>query len=634
MPKIIAEVAIPISIALNEQFDYLVPGSMLPKVSVGCRVLVPFRASCLLGYVVRLKNSSPFASKLKPVLENLDERPVLDDEFFSLARKIQNDYFCSFADAIETVLPQGIKKSRKPFPDETRIAAQKILPFDLSEKESLTLSREELKKSVVLVQDLTNLDRWAIYGALIKKTLNAKKSVIFMVPDQEKIRPAIEFLKIGFEPFIFNSRVTQRESLKTWITVKDADFSFCLGTRSAVFAPVKNLGLIIIEEEDHFAYRQDQVPHYRTADIALQRSLDHNAQLVLGSFPLSLDAYYDFKESRASYLKLKRQEAWPLVRVLDMRHEFRGKGRERVVSKLLEYHLANCLERKDKILVFSHQKGFSTFLYCQNCKKTQTCPRCSSSLRYHFKEKILTCPTCSFKTASYEICPHCRSAYVKYSGFGLEKVESELARLFPTVKIGLYEKAPKEPFSCDIMLATQQFLEDPYVSRYVFDSVCLLSCDQMFGHIDFRSTEKTYARLLRLLSLAKKEMSLETHMVDNFAFKFLNNGDADGFMEQELKERKDLKLPPVLKIATLTVRSLDETKARDTALGYYNKLNKGGRSYEVFEPLGSIPFKVRGNYRYQILIKYKKLDAIRKPINKIIGERSRGVIATFDPSPL
>jgi primosomal protein N' (replication factor Y) len=634
MPQVIAEVAIPISIALNEQFDYLVPKELTAHVAVGCRVLVPFRTSVILGYVVGLKKHSAFADKLKSILKNLDNKPVLDEELLSLAYKIKEDYFCSLADAIGVILPHGLKKTLKPFVSEDIKLIQSIPVFDLTRDDTTLLERDEWKSLHVLIEDLSNKKRWSVYASLIKKTLNEKKSVIFLVPDHEKIASSIEFLNSGVVPYILSSRLSAQESIRSWVSIKASDFSFCIGTRSAVFAPVNNLGLIIIEEEDHFAYRQDQVPHYRTFEIAEKRTKDHNAKLILGGFPLSVDARYHFAKQDFSCLRLDRSDAWPLVKIIDMRNEFRKKGKEKIISKILEYHLANALGRKEKVLIFTHHKGFSTFLYCQKCHTVQTCPRCSSSLRYHFKEKFLLCPTCSFQTDSYDICPNCRSSYVKYSGYGLEKVESEIARLFPAVKINTYEKSNAPASGYDIMLATQQFLEDPYISRYQFDAVFLLSCDRMFGHADFRSTERTFARLLRLLLCAKKEICLQTYMVDNDALKYLADARIDEFIKHEYGQRKDLKLPPAIDIGVLIMRSHDQEKAKEHAQKCYEKLKAEQVACEIFEPVAATPFKVRGNYRFQILIKYKKLDKIKDLIRGIIKERKQEVITTFDPSPL
>lgn len=635
MSKIIAQVAIPISIALNEQFDYIVPKNIAATLSVGCRVLVPFGSRVVLGYCIKLKKHSPFENRLKPVIKNFDTTPVLDKNLLGLAEKIHSDYFCSFADAIQTVLPPGLKQLRKPALASKEPLKQDISRFDFRDEESVILSEKEkeLQSPLILIQDLSNRKRWIVYAALIKRALNRKQSVIFLVPDHEKINPALDSLKLNLTPYIITSGIKPKESLERWLAIKEADFSFCIGTRSAIFAPVNNLGLIIIEEEEHFAYRQDQVPHYRASYIAFEKARKNKAQVVLGSFCLSLDSYVLSKKKGVSYLKFDSGEKHALVRIIDMSGEFRFKGKEKVISKVLEHRLADALERKEKILIFAQKKEFSTFLYCPKCKKVQACPRCSSSLRYHFKEKIVSCPTCQYKISSYDLCPSCQSAYVKYFGYGLEKVESEISHLFPSAKIFIYTKDRPQAAGYDIMLSTQQFLENPAWGEYSFDLVCVLSCEQMLGHIDFRSTERAFARLLKLSSLAKNEVALQSRITEHYAFERLMHHDLEGFLEHELGTREELNLPPVMQMASLMVRSKDQAKSLKMAEGFSKNLKKNAQKIlEVSDPIAAIPFKVRGNYRYQIFIKYKNLDFIKKRLWPIIKKRTHGVIATLDPS--
>lgn len=634
MNKMILEVAVPVSFALNEQFDYLAPDSCLP-ISVGCRVLVPFRSKVLLGVVVKIKKHSAFEKKLKSVIKNLDPVPLLTEELLTLAEKIHQDYFCSLAEAIHATLPIGLKKANKGTSSTKEPVGQNITPFDFTRQENEFLIDRNIQTPLILVHDLSNQERWALYSCIIKKTLNAHKSVIFLVPDHEKIDFALKELNLRLVPFVITSGETHSLSLQTWLETKKRDFSFIIGTRSAVFAPVNNLGAVIIEEEEHFAYRQDQVPHYRALDIALLRTERHKAQLVLGSFMPSLDTYSFIQHSKACYWKIQSKTPPAMVRLIDMRQEFGFKGKEKSISKILEYRLAHALEKKEKILIYVNQKGFSTFLYCRRCKKTQTCPDCSSSLRYHFKQQLVSCPTCSYQAPSFDICPQCKSAYVKYSGYGVEKVESELLRLFPALKIFTYEKGSRPPDSYDIMLATQQFLEDPSWGSYVFDTVAVAACDQMLGHLDFRSTERAFAKFLKLFFLARSEFCLQTHWINHPALNFLAKKDIDGFLKNELGQREELNLPPFARMATLLVRSPHQAKTEGVARAFYKKLKRGRvpkKDIELSEPTALTPLRVRGNFRYQIIIKYRDMEPLKKSILALIKKRPKGAIVTFDPS--
>jgi primosomal protein N' (replication factor Y) len=637
MEKRIAEIAIPISIAFKEVFDYRIPEDLRPCVRVGCRVLVPFRTTRVMGYAVRLKNHSPFESKLKPLLKNLDAEPVLDDELWDLARMIEKNYFCSLADAIRTVLPTGLKDLKKPLPEYGA-----PLPWDpgnptLTQDEERLLSEKELDKDLVVIHDLTDADRWNIYSAAIRQTLRRKQSVIFLVPDHKKIIFALERLQLSCEPFIISSSIKASQNLASWVRIKNLSCCFVIGTRSAVFAPVKNCGCVIIDEEEHFAYRQDQVPHYRTIPIALAKAQRARSKVILGSFMPSLETLHFVKERKGGYWKcgaLNAQAA--ALKLIDTRQERRFKGRERIISGVLEHRIAEGLGRKEKLLVFVNKKGFSTFLACKRCNTTQTCPRCSSSLVYHFREKIVSCPKCSYRNEAPDLCPACKSSYVKYSGYGIEKVESELLRLFPSSRIKTYTHATLENETYDIMLATQGLFEDPAWSRHSFETVIVLLCEQMLSHVDFRSTERTFMKLARLLRVSKKECLIQTEILDNHAFTALRQGNTDIFFEHEEAQRRELGLPPFRELAAITVRSAKQSAALAGAADIFKRLNKSAArrpDIQIYEPAACIPLKVRGNFRYQISIKTKTADLVPEILATACSTKDRGVIVTFDPTP-
>jgi primosomal protein N' (replication factor Y) len=636
MPNNIAEVALPISIALNRQFDYLIPPKLEFPVAIGSRVLVPFRTSILAGYVVKLKNRSPFKARLRPIIKNLDPAPILDERLFKIASKIQSDYFCSLGDSLRSVIPSGLKQAKKAVAIEALPQSIK-LPLELTQEESDLLNDKSSESSIIVVCDLTNRKRWSYYSALIKKTLNDKKSVIFLVPDHRKIESAFKQLNIRCDPFIITSQSKPKDAMISWMSIKKSPFCFVAGTRSAIFAPVNDLGLIIIEEEDHFAYRQDQVPHYRTSEIAFFRSRDENARVVLGSFMPSLETRYLSKKGQASLILFQDEEHKPALRLIDMRNEFGFKAGEKIISKALEVNLAGCLARNEKALIFTQKKGFSTFLYCKKCKKIQTCPDCSSSLSYHYKEKTLACPTCRYKAEKLEICPTCKSSYVKFFGFGIEKVESEILRLFPNARVTIYESNKKNQQDYDIMLATQVLLEDPYESGMAFDTVAILAAEQILGHVDFRTTEKAFQKLLKLRSLSKKEMLVQTRVLENDALLYLQKNDAEGFLDHELDSRRELELPPVRKMGLLMFRSGNKDKALSEAKAAFMRLKRyasKSSGLAINGPLEAIPLKVRGNFRYQIVIKYQDLGKLKDKLMDILFKRKKSVIVTFDPSPL
>ncbi len=633
MNKSIAEIAIPISLSMNSIFDYRIPDGISPEIKIGCRVLVPFRNKKLIGYVIGLKNRSSFESKLKQIIKNLDDQPLINDELLKIALFIRNKYFCSIADAMHTVVPQNVKQSK------TQLATENIRQAIFEKPNIVEVAQSGIRNIMpinnsILIHDIDNYSRWNIYSSLIRTELSKKKSVIFLVPDHNRITSALNKLKLKLNPIIISSHIKPTICKNSWITAMNSDFSFVLGTRSAVFTPVKKLGLIIIDEEDHFAYRQDQVPHYRTSEVAFERSRINDARLILGSFTPSLESSFLAKENKLSYFKTGIFKTSTEVKLIDMEGERRFKRRERIISATLEHYIADNLEKNKRILIFVNKKGFSTFLYCKKCKTTQTCQQCSSSLVYHYKTKTLTCPKCSFKSKAMDLCPVCKSSYIKYFGFGIEKVESELTRLFPSAKIKIFEDGNAKNNSCDIMLSTQAFLESSGCDAESFDVVAVLGCEQMLGALDFRATEKTFSKLLKLYLLAKQQLLIQTNVIDNVALKALQNKELDAFYDNELRCRIDSQLPPVVELGILLIRSKDQQKAKNAADEIYRQIKRNKSNVTLLGPTASVPFKLRGNFRYQILIKYTNLLPIEKKIRDIIEKPSSGIIITFDPSAI
>lgn len=636
--KLIAEIAIPISFALDACFDYSIPAGLHPPVSRGCRVIVPFRKRRHLGYVVRLKKKSAFERWLKPISRNLDAEPILDEPLFDLAKFLKTEYFCSFAEAIHALVPAGLKSARisnTGTEGGEAAPAAPSAPLVQTDEEQAILAGNNWEDRKILIHDLSGKRRWGVYAALIKKNLNEGKSVIFLVPDRRKIQPVLQRLQIGIEPFILTSRVSPKKGADAWLSIKKAPRSFVVGTRSAIFSPSQNLGLIAIDEEDHFAYKQEQVPYYDTRKVAFQRASEGRAKVVLGAHVPSLEMWRDTQKGDVSLIVLQEEESPACVQLLDTTAGTPRRLR-RLISKNLEYRLAQSLEKRESTLLFSSRKGYSTFLFCRKCNAMETCPRCSASLVYFFKEKSVVCPTCRYKAPSFDVCPTCLSSYVRYLGYGAEKVESEILRLFPTVKLSSFDPllSFKPPY--DMAIATPEFLESPEWNKETFDTVCVLDADRMFGYPDFRATEQAFSRLNRLSLLAKKNMMLQTGMTDYYPLRYLLRHDINGFLDDELKRREELNLPPAVLLAAFFVRSKQEAKAQETADGVYKKLKRAlkNKKYIVrlLEPSPAIPPKTRGSYHYQVLLKYKNPENVRKIFSSILKNKYSGSIVTASPS--
>ncbi len=635
--SLIAEVALPVSIALDETFDYVLPARLKKQARPGLRVRVPFRNKTLTGFLIAIKKKSAYRKKCRPVLDLVDRQPLLDQTLWNLAREMRRDYVCALADVLNTFLPQSIRRgTRRPVKIETTpqpaAAPQEIA---LSAGEEAALRRVSTTSAITVISDPTDASRWGLYAALVKDTLNKRKSVILTVPQHDSIDATLGRLPGLPQPFILSSYQKPAALRRDWIACREAPFCFVVGTRSAVFAPVRDLGLIIIDQDDHFAYHQAQAPCYRTADIAKRRRRDTDARLVLGAILPSLENEMLCKKEQASFLALEAPEAEPQITLLDLTRAPDSRARRTGLSQAVTHRLFLALQEKERTLIVTHQKCFVPALYCRRCGKAVTCPRCSVPLKEYRQEKTLRCDICGHRDPIPELCPVCRRSYVRHIGFGTQRTLSEIRKLFGGASVKTRQTPGPPPGDCDIILATPALLSDIAFKDIRFDRVFVLDADQPLVIADFRAAERTFTELWRLRLLAKKELCLQTRWPQHYVFEFLKTGDAAGFRHRELKERAELSWPPMRPLASLTIRSGSEEQARFQAMRSFRALRDhigAAEDAEICEPAEARPFKVRGNYRFQIFVKGGDPEAVRTTARRLMKKIHGRVHLIFDPN--
>jgi primosomal protein N' (replication factor Y) len=488
----------------------------------------------------------------------------------------------------------------------------------------------------LLLHDLDGQKRWEVYLQYLKETLNQKKSAIVILPDIESVSRAKERLSKELNSPISTIFRKSADELLEWQKARNGQSNIVIGTRSAVFTPLRNLGLIIVDEEENSVYKQDQVPHYHCRDIALKRAGLEGAKVILGSVSPTLESFYLAKNGELEYQLLPSSREFPEVKVIDMKSERRfRKERRPLFSKYLLDTVLTSITSGEKVLLFLNRKGFATFSACHNCGKVLKCPRCNVHLVYHFKESRLTCHYCTFKMELPKICPECNSGYIKFSGSGTEKIESELARLFPQARIkDISSHEHVDMNDGDIFVATSAVFKQENLR---FGLTGILGIDNSLNRVDLRSTEKAFALMSGLLRLTDKKLLIQTYSPAYSGFLALQKKDITSFYDQELKQRKQLKFPPFKHFILVKVRSKKEEKAHDSANALFEKLNKNNSSkgIKILSLSPAQPAKLRGNYYWQILI--SATDPIKT--NKFIkinlkDFRHSGIIITVDVDPI
>ncbi|PIQ90423.1 MAG: primosomal protein N' [Candidatus Omnitrophica bacterium CG11_big_fil_rev_8_21_14_0_20_41_12] len=484
---------------------------------------------------------------------------------------------------------------------------------------------------------LQGQERMPFYLKEIKEALAAKQSVIVLFSDIKEIERAKEQIQksLGVEAFV--SFRKQVDELQSWGKIRQAEYCVVLGSRSSIFSPVNNLGLVIIDSEDNSVYKQEQVPHYHAREVALMRAQIAGAKIVLGSRCLSLESFYLAQKEKLKFEIIPPQAAYPLVKVIDLRRlAYSERKSKSILSKFLADAISATLAEKGKILVVINRTGFATVAACHNCGVSLKCPRCNINLVFHFEEDKLKCHHCNFKLEVPKICPSCNAGYIKYSGLGTEKVESEIARIFPqaSIKILNEQKAGADFSSADIMISTPAVAKQEGVLD--FDLVAVLAIDNSLNRVDFRASEKTFSLLLGLINLTSKKVIIQSANANHYCFQALIKNEPELFYKEELKQRKQLNFAPFKHMILLKIRGADLEKVKKASADLFQRLNNiKTASMKMLALNPGSPPKLRGNFYYQILMRASSAEKASHFLKLHLKDwHYSGIIVTVDVDPV
>ncbi len=544
-----------------------------------------------------------------------------------------------------------INKSKKNNINKHKLNEEQQLAF---EKIYTNIKNSNIK--TYLLEGVTGSGKTEVYLNLIAKTLEMGKTAIVLVPEITLTMQIVErfYEWFGSNVAIFHSALSNGEKYDEYLKIVRNEVSVVVGTRSAIFTPLKNIGLIIIDEEHSDTYKQDNMPRYNAIEIAKKRIEYHNATLVLGSATPTLEDRSRALKGVYEHIKLTKRAGMgllPQVTIVDMLKEIKKKNfiySEELIKKIKER-----LDNHEQIIILLNRRGYSTTINCSNCGYTYKCPHCDITLTYHKSTNNLRCHYCGYFQKKDEECPNCHEKALNYLGLGTEKAELELQKLFPEAKIlrmdqdttskkGSHEKII-ESFKnreYDILLGTQMIskgLDFPYVSL-----VGVINADSSLNIPDFRSNERTFALLYQASGRAgrsglKGEVIIQTFNPDNFILNCVKNNDFDSFYNYEMNLRRMLKYPPYYYLVSLKVIASDYNLAMEHATKVGNYLRKNiDNSSIVLGPTTASLFKFNNNYRFQIVIKYRFDDLLTTALKNLddIYINETKVNLEIDISPL
>lgn len=507
-----------------------------------------------------------------------------------------------------------------------------------------------------LLFGVTGSGKTEVYMELIEDALNKGKTSIVLVPEISLTpQMVLRFQKrFGDNIAAIHSALSDGEKYDEWRRIVKGEAKIVIGARSAIFAPLNNIGMIIIDEEHSDSYKQDDSnPRYNAKDIALLRGKYHNCPVIMGSATPSLEVFARAKKGVFKLLELPNRingKSLPHINIVDM-NEMISKTKGHFSPVLLEAISARLL-KNEQIILLLNRRGYSSFVTCKNCGYTFKCPNCDITLTYHKSSRTLRCHYCGYGTKVYDTCPECHEKSINDLGVGTEKVEEELNKLFPESRIlrmdfdttsrkGMHEKMIKafKNHEYDILLGTQ------IVSKGLdFDNVTLvgvINADTSLNIPDFRSSETTFSLLAQVAGRAGRsdkegEVIIQTFNPEHYAIQYTKKHDYLGFYNREMSIRRELKYPPYYYICYVKISGKDNKYIYEESLKitklFHNKLI----SMIILGPSPCTIFKLNNIYRYGIILKYKKDEDLREVLNKVIehykDNRNIKIDVNFNPS--
>jgi len=503
--------------------------------------------------------------------------------------------------------------------------------------------------STFLLHGVTGSGKTEVYLQAIAHALEQGKGAIVLVPEISLTPQTVERFKARFSSgrlqtlvAVLHSHLSSGERHDEWHKIRQGRARIAIGARSAIFAPVEPLGLVIVDEEHEHSYKQEEAPRYHARDVAIVRGQMEGAVVVLGSATPSLESYYNCGKGKYTLLQLPERaddKKMPVVRIVDMRQTARPGKAIPIFSPQLKEAIAQRVERKEQVILFLNRRGYSTSLQCPLCGFVAECPNCSVSLTYHRQEQKLCCHICSHVAPVPSVCPNekCRNPAIRYSGLGTQKVEATLVKLFPEARIVRMDSdvlKRKEDYrrilgdfrvgKIDILVGTQMIAKGLHFPNVTL--VGIIYADLALHQPDFRAGERTFQLLTQVAGRAGRgdiegEVFVQAFTPFHPAIQFARRHDFEGFYEQEMEFREQLKYPPVGRIALLTLKGRNEEKVRFSADYLKHELEKAVGNVKDLVIVGPAPaplLRAETYYRYQIMLRAQRMAALSQRLALLI----------------
>jgi len=652
-----------LGVPVPRTFSYRVGVQWAETLQVGAVVRVPFGRRERIGVVTGIGDRVPEVKGLKEIAELLPAPYRLDPTALELARWVAAYYACSLGEAVALLLPPrpGTRARRRPWDgdEEPPSDPQILLPDQEKALARIDAVLSEQRHVGFLLHGVTGSGKTEVYLQAIAHVLEQGRSALVLLPEISLTPQTLQRLQRRFPGRVapYHSRLSQGERCAVWEAAAEGRLPIVVGPRSAVFLPMKQLGLIVVDEEHDPSYKSDARPRYHARDVALMRGRREGIPVILGSATPSLESYHNAREGKFELLTLPTRigaDELPRVEIVDLRERV-GSGLQ-ILSPPLEEAIEEALGRDEQVIVFHNRRGYARFLQCHACGHVETCPHCDISLIWHLAGDQLRCHYCGFHMPRPRICSECGEKVLRPRGIGTQRVELALTSRFPQARIlrldhdttttkrshhRLLERFGRG--EADILLGTQMVAKGLHFPRVTV--VGVISADAGLHFPDLRAHERAFQLLIQVAGRSGRvspgRVILQSHDPEHRVLRRVVHHDVLGFLDEELEQRRQLRYPPFRRLSAVLAAAssealLDEVLG-DLAAGLRRLLR--GSGVEILGPARAALPRLQRRWRGQILLKGSLSAGGKAAVTGLLEETahrhgsSRKVEITLDVDP-
>ena len=611
----------------------------------GVRVVAPFGRRRMTGFVVGVTQRAPAGVELRCIARRVDQQPVFDAALLELARWVADTYLCALGEALAAMIPTG---RRETLPDDFAADVESWRDHLLTEEQqhavaALTAHLDQAagarsaRAQRFYLRGVTGSGKTAVFLAAARRTVAAGRSVIYLVPEISLTHQVVDQFSdvFGAQVAVIHSALTPSQKLHQWSQIRSGAARVVIGARSAVFAPLRDLGLIVLDEEHESSYKSSATPRYHARQVAMHRCGRERATLVMGSATPSLEALHHMDQGHLQRLELTRrpgQGRMPAIEVVEM------KGVPGPLSPRLLEEIRAATAAGRQSIMFLNRRGFAYFFHCRSCTFEMRCVHCSVSLTYHKATSAMLCHYCGYRAVPMRVCPECSSLDVGYTGYGTQRIEEELAAALPGLRVRRLDTdamrnrrevrevlAQFRDRAVDVLVGTQMVakgLDFPAVRL-----VGIINADTGLHLPDFRAAERTFNLIVQVSGRAGRSLPdgrvlVQTYLPDQDAIRLAVEGRAEEFYRREIALRRELRFPPFVRLIRVVVRSRTKQRAHAAAARFAEQLEQfrptpAASSSAVAEPAAEVlgpvecPIeRIAGNFRYHMLLRNRTLGPL------------------------